>query len=119
MALLVAALGYIAVVDPSTPGRYPVCPLHALTGIWCPGCGSLRATHALLRGDVVAALGYNALLVLLAPPLAVVVGRAVWRSRTRSRALTGPRPAVLGGLVAVVLAFAVLRNLPVGAALAP
>lgn len=34
------------------------CPLH-LIGIYCPTCGITRATHALLRLDFAAALGYN------------------------------------------------------------
>lgn len=28
----------------------PLCPLHAATGIPCPGCGTTRALHAMLAG---------------------------------------------------------------------
>lgn len=37
----------------------PACPLHHLTGIPCPTCGSTRAGLALLNGDLLAALMTN------------------------------------------------------------
>lgn len=104
----------VALVDPSEPGRYPTCPFLAVTGRWCPGCGSLRGLHHLLRGDVVAALGFNILLVAAVP--VVVWGWVAWVApRVR-----GPSscPLALPVLV-VVLVFWLARNLPWFAALAP
>jgi hypothetical protein len=41
-----AAAALVHVVDPNDSGNYPTCPFLALTGRFCPGCGSLRAcTH--------------------------------------------------------------------------
>ena len=37
------------------------CPILALTGIPCPGCGMTRAYLSLLQGDVAAAFSYNAM----------------------------------------------------------
>ena len=48
-------------------GEGPGCLLWRLTGIYCPGCGTGRATVALLRGKVLLALRQNALAVLLLP----------------------------------------------------
>src|SRR5690348_15182815 len=56
--------------DPSQSALYPLCYFHRLTGLWCPGCGSLRALHQLLHGNLSAALHYNALLVLSLPLIA-------------------------------------------------
>src|SRR6266513_4699752 len=53
--------------SPSQYPFYPRCPLHAMTGLHCPGCGSLRAVHSLLHGDIGAALHFNALLILSLP----------------------------------------------------
>ncbi len=61
---------YVAAVDPNAPGHYPSCPVLRATGWWCPGCGGLRAVHALAHGDLTTA-GHDNLLVLA---LAGVVG---------------------------------------------
>ncbi|MDT3400879.1 DUF2752 domain-containing protein, partial [Streptomyces sp. B1866] len=58
-----AAFALVAAVDPGEPGHYPVCPLWALTGLYCPTCGGLRSAHAVAHGDLPAALGANALAV--------------------------------------------------------
>ncbi len=38
------------------------CPIHAVTGLYCPGCGGQRWFSALLQGDFNAAWHYNQLL---------------------------------------------------------
>ena len=50
-ALLGLGVALVAAVDPHTSGRYPTCPFHAVTGLWCPGCGGLRAVHDLTHGS--------------------------------------------------------------------
>jgi hypothetical protein len=114
-----AAFGYVATVNPNTPGHYPVCPLLRYTGIYCPGCGGLRSAYAVAHGDLGAALGLNALAV--AGYAAFTVVWVVWFTRTvRGRPFDVPlRPAYLWGIGAVVVAFTIVRNLPFGAALAP
>lgn len=116
-AVVVAAAALVAIAlfffDPAAGGRFlPPCPLLALTGLQCPGCGSSRAAHRLLNGELRAALALNPLLVvylpvvgwLLADRLAVALG---------GRRLPGwrPAPAWIWGLLAVILVFWVGRNL--------
>lgn len=55
-----------ALVDPGA-ALFPRCPLKALTGFDCPGCGSQRAFHAILRGDIAGAWRYNAALFFAVP----------------------------------------------------
>lgn len=110
-----AALGLIWVVDPNEPGHYPTCPTQSFLGVDCPGCGAMRGTHALLRGDLAGAADQNVLVLLLLPVVAVLA--VLWVRR----AWTGLHPAVtfaqfrdrnrimITALV-VVLAFGVLRN---------
>lgn len=112
---LLAATAYIRVVDPNEPGHYPMCPTLALLGIDCPGCGGLRATHALANGDVWAALDHNALFVIAVPLL--VAAWAVWSYRAWTGvtpALTPRREAIARiapmGLLLVAMVFAVVRN---------
>ncbi len=54
---------------------FPPCPLHAATGIQCPGCGSQRAAHALLNGDIGRAWQNNPLLLFFLPYL-IIAGLA-------------------------------------------
>lgn len=70
-----AACAYTFLVDPNTSSAYPQCPLKFLTGIDCPGCGGLRATHALLHGDLVGAADHNLLALVLLPVMAYLFVR--------------------------------------------
>jgi len=109
--LVVAAIyGLLTRFPPQQYGFYPVCPIRALTGWLCPGCGGTRAIAALLRGDLVGALRLNGLVVTMVPLwLAYGVGmlRRTWRG--------GPAWVKLPTwvwicLVAVATGFTVWRN---------
>jgi len=50
---------------------FPKCPFKAVTGYKCPGCGSQRAIHYLLNGDILMAVKQNILLVLSIPYLII------------------------------------------------
>ena len=89
-----------------------VCPLRATTGLDCPLCGATRATFALLRGDLIAALDHNALYVLALPVLGVVV--LLWLLRGSVPDSFRTRLATWS-LVSVVAAFTVARNVPIDA----
>lgn len=52
----------------------PPCLLHRWTGLPCPTCGGTRAALALVRGDIVAAWGWNPLVTV--GLLALVVANA-------------------------------------------
>ncbi len=70
------------------PQKLPPCPLYHITGIPCPGCGSTRATSALLHGDFLRALWFNPLWVLTCLAALLVwlhCLRAVLRGKTRWR----------------------------------
>jgi hypothetical protein len=119
LAAAAAAVGVVAVVDPNEPGHYPACPFLSLTGWYCPGCGSLRAVHALAHGDVGEAVARNPLAVACVPLLVTLF--VLWtRRRLTGRARTWAAPAAwINALLALVIAFWVLRNLEPFAWLAP
>ncbi|WP_326599549.1 DUF2752 domain-containing protein [Streptomyces sp. NBC_01803] len=114
-----AAFGWVAAVDPHEPGHYPACPVLALTGLYCPGCGGLRSAHALAHGDLAGALSANAPAV--AGLAALAVGLVVWLvSAWRGAAIIpAARPAHGWALGGALVVFTVVRNLPFGAFLVP
>ncbi len=60
LLLFGAALLIIGLFSPDQ-FHYPRCPFLSLTGFRCPGCGSQRAIHYLLHGEVVQAARMNLL----------------------------------------------------------
>ena len=64
---LAAALPVLFLFNPSKYSFYPRCMLYVTTGIYCPGCGALRATHQLVHGHILAAMRCNLMLVLAVP----------------------------------------------------
>lgn len=54
-------------VDARYSRFFPRCPFFTLTGLYCPGCGSQRAVSALLHGNFITAVHYNALFVASLP----------------------------------------------------
>jgi hypothetical protein len=118
-ALVGLAVAVVAAVDPHTSGRYPTCPWHAMTGTWCPGCGGLRAVHDLTHGHLVIAMHENVLVVLLAPSLLLwwLVVRLRRGGKRPERLVLSARGTVL--IAGLLVVFAVVRNLAIGAALAP
>jgi hypothetical protein len=53
---------------PSEIRGLPACPSISGLGVTCPGCGSLRATHLLLNGDIASAWRHNPALLILGVP---------------------------------------------------
>jgi hypothetical protein len=115
--LTLAATAYVAAVDPNRPGHYLVCPLLTLTGLYCPACGGLRAVHDLTHLDLARAWSMNPLLVLVAPFAVLAWGRWLARACGSSRWQVTPASSrrsswLAAAALVVVLAYAVLRNLP-------
>src|SRR5665647_561353 len=111
-AVTLVGTGDVAAVDPNAVGHYPTCPFLAITGWYCPGCGALRAVHALAHGDLMTALARNPFVVVALGY--VVVAWALWLERTaRGRPVRWLAPAwVLYSVLGAILMFGVLRNLP-------
>lgn len=105
--------GIVWYFDPTRAGFLPACPLYAMTGYACPGCGLTRGFHALFHGDILAALDFNALI-----PIFVVIFGFFYVSTVlvalRGRAFpkwSVSLPVVYGFLF-LLLGFGVVRNLP-------
>jgi hypothetical protein len=115
VVLAIVAIGssVLFLFNPAQHGFYPLCVFHKLTGLNCPGCGALRALHQLSHGHVLEALRLNALLVLALPFLLFALTRAWWQQQAGNRQ-TRPllRPVWVWMMLVVIVAFGILRNLP-------
>jgi len=102
------------IFDPATSRVFPPCPLHYLTGWYCPGCGSLRALHQILHGNLRAAWAMNPLAVVLLPFIGYGLASHALIA-IRGRGLPQPfLPAIwIRALCAAIILFGVARNLPV------
>ncbi len=96
--------------DPSEGKLFPKCPFLLLTGYQCPGCGSQRAIHCLLHGDIIGAWRYNAFLVLCLPIIATML--LGWLLRKKKpvfyNAVTGN--VMVFVLTTLIVAWWILRN---------
>ena len=109
-ALMVFGFIYYA-VDPSSSALFPQCGFLSLTGYKCPGCGSQRAIHALLNGDVATAFRYNAMLFIAVPWILLCLFAETQRVRN-PRLYARLHPSVLIWLfLAMLLAWWLLRNI--------
>ena len=101
-------------IEPGTSSMLPPCPFYWLTGLWCPGCGSGRALHALLHADILQAFDFNPLMMLSLPFLGYA-GMSWLCLYTRGR----PLPRIFTGrysgwiVVCVVLVYWIARNIHV------
>ncbi len=98
-----AAATVLFAFDPVRVTVFPVCPFHQWTGLWCPGCGTTRALHQLLHGNVAAAFRFNALSMAMLP----VAGYLIVRGDASTL-----KPTWIWALLVVIVAFGVLRNIP-------
>ena len=106
--------------DPHQHGSWGLCPSAAL-GVYCPGCGGLRAVNDLTNGHVGAALSSNLLVTLLIPVASLgllVWALDSWRGRSRRVSRERLRP-LLAAVITVLVVFTIARNTGAGAWLAP
>jgi len=109
----------VALANPFQHHLWPPCPLHRLTGLWCPFCGGTRALWAAAHLQFRLMVHEDVLLPAVA--FLAAWGWLAWLGRS-----TGwwqwpdPRnPKVEAVAAAVLVCFTVLRNLPWLAVLAP
>jgi hypothetical protein len=116
---LAAALLLLRLFNPATAGFFPRCPFRVLTGYLCPGCGTLRALHQLLIGNVVAALRLNPLMMLLLPYMGYSATSSLLEA-SGGRALPSVfiRPVFIWLLLGIIILFWILRNISYFAVLA-
>ena len=111
-AALMALVLVVRFLPPDRYHIYPFCPFRALTGLYCPGCGSTHAMAALLAGRWSEAWHSNALAVILFPVIGVFLVPYFYTALRYNcgRAIVVP-PLAGKAAVAATLLFGLLRNL--------
>lgn len=112
--ILVAAAIFVAayfILDPASSGIFPRCPFLTVTGWQCPGCGSQRAIHCLLHGDITGAWGYNAMLVASLPLIGLLMAGELTRRRYPKFYASIHSRWLIAVLAIIVIAWWIGRNL--------
>lgn len=90
------------------------CPIHYLTGYYCPGCGVTRMLFSILKLDFYQAFRFNPLVfILLVFYIIYFVIRYVFKKN-----IYVP-DKVLYGVIVILLIYGVLRNTPMFSYLEP
>ena len=118
IAVLVGAIVFISQYEPvANKQYYPQCGFKNVTGYDCPGCGGLRATHAVTRGNIVGAFRFHPGFVLSLPIVGYlfVLWIREWR-RIEEMPVPLSQPECNRPLIWIAVLFislGVVRNIPV------
>ncbi len=116
---VIAAILFYGIGDPESGKLYPKCPFFLLTGLECPGCGSQRAVHSILNGDIAGALHYNILVVIAIPYILIffiLKGMAALGRDTKTLAVTARinrflyHGTAIYIILIIVISFWIIRN---------
>lgn len=100
--------------NPIDHAFFPKCPIKQVSGLDCPGCGSQRAVHFALNGDLSQAFQQNQLIFLLAPYIILgfylqLVPQPTSGELQLRKLLYGPRAIQI--VLAIIILFTLLRNI--------
>lgn len=111
--ILVISGIFIVFINPVAGFFRPCCLFREITGFYCAGCGMSTGIHALLRGDIPAALERN-ILIGTAVPAAVLylVIRNFYNSEDGKGLSTFDKSIILF-FILIIIIFTICRNLPI------
>ncbi|MEJ6791859.1 MAG: DUF2752 domain-containing protein [Lacinutrix sp.] len=97
--------------NPSNSNYFSKCIFYSTTGLHCPGCGSQRALHHILQGNILTGLKHNLLLVLLVIILiykAVLFGLEKYYVKKFKSLLNNSK--VIKVILVIIILYWILRN---------
>ena len=88
------SLLFLYFFNPAEISIFPRCPFYALSGLKCPGCGTLRGIHCLMHLQFATAWHHNPFMIVSMPVLLGLLisprfRRSVFVSRTILAATIG------------------------------
>jgi len=109
----IALVSIYVSVNPNEVDFLPKCPFYFFTGLYCPGCGSQRATHQLLNFNFLGVLQQNILyimgLFIMGYHLIISAINTFFKKNIYNY-LYYPRTPII--LLIFILCFWILRNIP-------
>ena len=113
LILIIIAIIFLFFIDPNGSSIFPPCTFYRLTGLYCPGCGSLRCLHQFLHGHLQTGFKLNPLMVLSLPFLGYAfISRVIFVIRGKPFPNTFIPAFWIWLLLGFILAFWVVRNTP-------
>jgi hypothetical protein len=109
------AIGLLVIFwfDPAESKVFPPCPFKALTGLYCPGCGSLRAVHQVLHGHFLAAFRLNPLMIIFSFIIISIFILLRLKGKNSERLRRVLSAASIGWIaLAVIVIYWFCRNIP-------
>ena len=99
--------------NPTEHSFFLSCPLRYATGLECPGCGSQRAVHQLLHGNIREAFGLNPFLLLSLPLIVYSLGLKVYNYlfNESRRFMLFYHKWFIYGYFGLAILFAIARNI--------
>ena len=91
-----------------------LCPIKAITGLECPGCGITRMFVALFHGNIYQAFRYNPLVFIELPIIFILL--FLYKYKKEYRKVINILFTIL---LIVTIVYGVLRNIPMFYFLAP
>ena len=98
--------------NPTETNIFPKCPVYSVTGIYCPGCGSQRAAHKLLNGNIIEGIRHNYLIALLALVLSYQAFMFIMNNVLQKEIVNLlHKSKITFGILVLVILFWILRNI--------
>jgi hypothetical protein len=101
-------------LNPKSFAYFPKCPFYSFTGLYCPGCGSQRAFHEMLHGNLWVGIQHNFLIMLallvIFYKFYVFFQNSFQKENTVKNILY--HNAAPWVILVVVMSFWILRNIP-------
>ena len=112
---IAAVLIVLYFVNPNEGHGLIPCPLHAFTGLYCPGCGTARAVHSLLHLQVFRAFRFNPASMILLPFIAFYVVFGIFdfmkTGSNRLNRILPQKPLIV--ILVLLMIFGIFRNVPI------
>jgi hypothetical protein len=111
IALLALGIFYY-IVNPTTFLYTPKCHFHEFTGLHCPGCGSQRAIHQILHGNIWEGIKHNFLVAIGFLFISYKLYAFYFAGKAKIQIHILQYKAIPWVVIAIVFVFWILRNIP-------